>query len=199
MKSTYPYKQKLVVSPLKNFREVYNVRNTSHPIREIITKSVGTINFTAVIEEDTQTLALFRHIPGLVAFLCSLQRNTENGPEIISQGRGTAVLNSTNRYIEKTVKIACNASILDSVAKATRAFDSIGLSTTENSAISQNKAVIEPSTEINQDLATEKQKSYLLNLIDTHVSDEDDRSRWEDRISGLTRADANEAIQSFAR
>ena len=46
---------------------------------------------------------------------------------------------------------------------------------------------------------TDKQKSYLLQLIQSNVADEDDREQQISQLDELTRDEASEAIQSFKK
>ena len=47
------------------------------------------------------------------------------------------------------------------------------------------------------DLASDKQKSYLRELIRSNVFDEGKRKYWESQINQLTKDEASEKIQSF--
>lgn len=197
MKSTtYTYKPRPFISPLKEMRDrVYDVRNIKHPIREEITKCIGTLEFKAIIEEDSQSLAVFKNIPGVIAFLCTLKK----GDEVISQGRGSSILNDNNRYLTRSVRYALNASLIDAVVRSTKALDTLYLSKVSNDVIPQKEASTESLSEDNHDLATDKQKSYLLGLISTKVSDEEERYVWEERVGSLTKDEASEAIQSLSK
>lgn len=171
----------------------FDVQDKRHPVRKLIQKNVGAMNFTATIEEDGQTLALFKHIHGLVAFVCTLKRDNE----ILAQGRGAAVLNRVNRYVERTVYTAANASLIDAVVRATKVLDTLRLdtgSTIADNAVAETYKPVDGGGNI-----TEKQKNYLLELIDANVTDEDERNQWEGRVGGLSREEASEAIQSFKK
>jgi hypothetical protein len=153
-------------------------REGKHPVRDEIRKNIGQHVFTATFEEDTQTIALFKHIPGLVAFVCTLKK----GEAVIGQGRGTAVFNKTNRFIERTVRTAMNSSLIDAVVRS-KVMDSF-----------QPDMAAQTFTEP----ITEKQKSYLLELVQIHVPDEKERERWRSEVGELTKEEASKAIQGFA-
>ena len=63
-----------------------NTEYKKSPAFEEVSKSVGTYNLTAIIREDKETLSLFKHVPGLIAFICTLKK----GDDILGIGRGTA-------------------------------------------------------------------------------------------------------------
>ena len=183
--NTTTYK-KSVPSPFQTMqKKAFDVQDNKHPAREYILKNMGVYSLTATFEEDMQTLATFRHIPGLIAFICTLKRDNE----VIGQGRGTAVLSRVNRFIDRTVRIAFNSALIDAVVRSTKALDVLQLDT-------ENKDGITPiqSTDVP---ASEKQKSYLLQLIDDNVTDDDERSQWEKKIKTISKDDASTAIQSF--
>lgn len=155
-----------------------------HPLREEIRKCIGTHDITAEFTEDTETIGVFKHILGLVAFVCTLKK----GGKIIGQGRGTAVLSNMNRYIERTVHTAFNSSLIDAIVRSTKMLDAF-----------HPRANAQQDRGVAFDLITDRQQSYLLELIQTGIADEEERSRWEAQISGLTKDEASEAIQSFRR
>ena len=93
---------------------------------EEIEKSVGTFTITAEIREDKETILLFNHIPNLIAFLCTLKI----GGLIIGEGRGASVLTKINKYVEKSVNFAWNASLIDAVVRSTKTLDSLYLKAT---------------------------------------------------------------------
>src|SRR3989344_9499230 len=70
------------------------------PLRAEIAKNIGTFNLTAIVEEDTQTLSSFKHIPGFIGFLCTLKK----GNEVIGIGRGSAILNRMNKFVERGIR-----------------------------------------------------------------------------------------------
>lgn len=159
----------------------YDVSNKNHPVREEIQRCIGTYDFTASFEEDTATIrTFFEHIPGLVAFLCTLRR----GDKIIGQGRGSAVLNRMNRFIERTVHTAFNSALCDAVIRSAKVLNSFHPDT--NSPL--------------QDMGiTDKQKSYLLELVQAKITDKAKLSQWKSKIDGLTKDEASESIQFFTR
>lgn len=183
-------------SPYQQNRKVaFDVSGKTHPVHEEIQKLLGSYNLAITFEEDTQTIGMFKHIPGIVSFLCTIKK----GDQVIGQGRGTAVISRMNKYIERTVHTAFNASLIDGIVRATKVLDAL-----QPDAISQpydtgaeESYPVKGSYEF--DMITDKQKSYLLQLIYTNVMDGDERERQAANVDQLTREEASDAIQSLKK
>ncbi len=173
-----------ISSPYQTQKKV-NVQEKKSPLQEEVEKNIGTFNLTVEVIEDKNTLSLFKHISGMVAFLCTLKK----GNEIISEGRGSAVLNKLNKYVERGVRYAFTNSLVDAVVRSTKTLDALYLQ-----ANGQDGANISVG-EI--DYATDKQKSYLRELINANVIDESKRKYWESQVNQLTKDEASEKIKSF--
>jgi hypothetical protein len=163
---------------------------TNKNVWDEMRRCIGTYNLSAVFEEDTQTIGTFKHIPGIVAFICTIKK----GDKIIGQGRGTAVINKVNKYIERTVRASFNAALIDGIVKSTKFLDAIYPDANPDS---QDMGVAFRQA-YGFDAITDKQKSYLLGLIQS-IDDEEERNRWESQVDGLTKEDANDAIKAFKR
>jgi len=163
-----------------------------HPaVMEEIKKCIGTQDLKITFEEDTQTLSLLKHVSGLVGFICTIRR----GNQILSQGRGTSVFNSTNRYISRTVRGAMNASLVDGIVRCTKIFDAL---TPEISNQSQDIRVgLTGEGEYEPQPITDKQKTYLQELIKKNVEDEDEINHWKTEINNLTKDEASQQIEKF--
>jgi len=177
--------------------KAFDVNDNKHPIREEIRKCLGVYDFTAEFEEDTATFRTFEHIPGLVAFICTLRK----GDKIIGVGRGSSVINRLNRYVERAVHTAFNATLLNATFHAARVLNSF-----HPSANSQSKGldvalpdVYLAKTSYCLEGITGKQKAFLLELIRVKITDRGELSRWELKIDNLTKEEASEAIQSFKK
>lgn len=167
-----------IISPFQVKRKnEYDVRVASHPVQELINSMIGTYNLSASFEEDRLTLETFQNIPGLVAFLCTLKK----GNEIIALGRGTAVISKINRFAEKLIKTAFHSSLVDAIVKS-----------------KMMDINIYSSTQTYDEPITERQKSYLLELIQ-NVDDDEERERLMSQIDDLTKEEASNAIQSLAK
>lgn len=151
------------------------------PVRTEIESILGSHSLTAIIEEDLQTLATMKHVDGLVAFLCTLLKDGR----VISQGRGSAVLGPSSKFIKRTVASAFNSALADASIRATKV-----LGTFLGTARDEQEAV---------EAATEKQRDYLRQLVHQNIEDDDERERWESQISELTKVEASRAIESFRR
>ena len=177
-----------VPSPLMVVRKPYYQKEKVDTVREEINKLLGTYQFSATFEEDTQTATTLKHIPGIVAFVCTIKK----GDQVIGQGRGTSVINQNNRFIVRTIGYAFNASIVDAIVRYTKILDIFrpdakphswgGADTAEDSFVG----------------ITDKQKSYLLQLIQTNVADENERENLVAQIDEYTKEEASQAIKRFA-
>jgi hypothetical protein len=161
--------------------KTYDVQDKSNPVREEIEKCVGTHTIKAVVEEDRQTLDVMQ-ADGLVSFLCTL---TQDG-RVLSQGRGSAIISPTNRYFRRTIACAFNSAFADSAIRASKVLD---LVMDKSGAIEEDEAS-EP--------ATDRQKEYLQQLIQTNIGDKNVRERWESRMKEITKSEASDAIKSLA-
>ncbi|MDO8435082.1 MAG: hypothetical protein Q7S89_00135 [bacterium] len=150
-------------------------------------KLLGTFDFSAKFEIDTQTADTFNQIPGLVAFICTLKK----GDQIIGQGRGTTVINQMNRYIVRNINFAFNASLVDAVVRSTKIQDVFRSDTTPHPWTDAGEAEA-------ADVATPKQVEYLRQLIQTNL-DEGERENMEAQLSELTKSEASKMIESFRR
>ena len=184
-----------IISPYQAMqKKTFNVHDKKHPIREEIQKCVGTYNITAVVEEDIQTQAIMKHVPGLISFLCTLLKDGR----VIAQGYGSSILSSTNKFLQRAVSSAFNSALADATIRATKVLDTFR--NPDKSAVSTALNEAYEARNRNEFIGiTEKQKSYLQELIQVNVTDEDERNRWESQIDQLSKDEASEAIQNFKR
>ncbi len=166
-----------IPSPYKEKREV-------NPLEEEMQKNTGSFNISVQIEKDIELMSLFKHIPGFIAFKATLRKDNE----IIGIGSGTGVLNRLNKFVERTVIFAKNASLIDAMVRSTKILDAISINPSNT-----EEAMPEDI------LASEKQKSYLRKLVSVNVSDGAKRKYWESQIDSLTKDEASEKIQSFVK
>lgn len=182
-----------IASPFQVKQEKsFDVQNKKHPVREEIEKCIGTYNLTAVVEEDLATQTTMK-MPGLISFLCTLLKDGR----VVSQGRGNSVLNPTNRFLQRAVSSAFNSALADAAIRATKVLDTFRTSCGSNISVALEEAY--KTKENVFELATDKQKSYLLELVSLNVNDEDERKKWESQIDEITKDEASAAIQSFKR
>jgi hypothetical protein len=186
-----------ILSPLQAMNaKALDTQNIKHPVQEEIKKCLGTYNFTATISQDYQTLEKFRHVPGIISFICVLKKDSE----VIGEGRGVGVLSKINKYIEKTVRYTANASFLDAVTRSLKMIDVINPSVNEEQEVNKaSEAVSNTSVFENTIPITESQKKYLSGLIQSNIKDKEELYRWRNRMSKLTKDEASKAIQSFVK
>lgn len=192
MKTTY---KPGVSSPFQAMqKKTFDIQDKKHPIREEIARCVGAYNLTAVVEEDFQTQTTMKHIPGLISFLCTLLKDGK----VIAQGYGSSVLSSSNKFLRRAVSSAFNSALADATIRATKVLDTFR--NPDDSSVSEALNDAYEAKNRNEFVPiTEKQKSYLFELIQTNIDDEEERRKWESQIDQLSRNEASEAIQNFKR
>lgn len=169
----------------------YEAKNVSKSdtVQEEIKKLLGTYQFSATFETDSQTVTTLKHVPGIIAFLCTIKK----GDKVVGQGRGTAVINQVNRFIVRTINFAFNAALIDAVVRSTKILDVF-----RPDAVAHPWAEASPaSLDEEPDIATPKQIEYLRQLIQINVEDEDRREGMESQLSELTKSEASKMIESF--
>ena len=171
-----------------------NTLDKRHPVNDEIRKCVGVYNFSATIEQDMATLQKFSHIPGIISFICTIKLNNT----VIGEGRGTTVLSRINKFLERTVRYAFNASLLDAVAKSLKMLDALQLDVSNQN----NKTTVvkqEPVVNNSKLYITPKQKGYIIELVKTRVKDIEERNRWQSVLDKFTREEASNAIQTLSK
>lgn len=154
---------------------------TLPPVQNEVAKRIGEYKLVATFTEDTETKQTFKHVPGLIAFLCTLQKDGN----VIAVGRGSAFLSRMNRYIERTIDTAFNASLVDAVVRGTKVIDALN-----SGPLTSPQEIGTPYTGF--DGITDKQKSYLETLIG-NLGDEE-QQEWLNRLDVMTRDEASAAI-----
>lgn len=184
--ATYYRKPVSVVSPYQTMKkQMSDVQDNEHPAQKEIQRVVGKYEMTAEVVEDKETLATLSR-PGVIAFLCTIKRDGR----VIGIGRGSAVLNQTNKFIARTVHAAFNYSLLSAVAQSTRALDAM---------IDPHGNMSLESAETVQEKITDKQKSYLTELVQKNIRGEDSVVWWMNQINGgMSKDEASSAIQELA-
>mgnify|MGYP001568643040 FL=1 len=186
------YKPNAISSFKVTQKESFDVQDKKHPIREEIEKCIGTYNLTVVVEEDFQTQTVMKHVHGLISFICTLLKDGR----VIAQGRGNSILNSSNKFLQRAVSSAFNSALAEAAIKATKVLDTFrNMGATPMTLEEAYKA----KDEHEYVGITDKQKKYLLELVHSNISDEDERNKWESQINEFTKGEASEAIQSLKR
>jgi hypothetical protein len=164
-----------------------------HPVREEMDKVIGQYNLTAVIREDTATLATMNHVGGLIAFICSLMKDGK----VISEGRGATVLGPNNKWLTRAVESAFNSALSDAVIRSTKVLGTFLSST--GSAVSLESAYGEIEAQKNSEPSTEKQRNYLYQLITQNVDDEEEREQRLSQVDELSKQEACRMIEELKR
>ena len=190
MNTTY----KSQISPYQIMgRRVPTTQDKNHPVQEEIRKNIGSYNLAVEFSEDSQTLQMFPNLPNLIAFTCRIKKDGE----VIGFGHGASVLNKVNRFIDRTVRATIGASLVDAVVRS-KMLDALHFSSERNTGTALGEAykVIETG---GPEPITSRQKSYLLELAQTNISDKYERDQFEAQIDGMSKDDASEAIQVFVK
>lgn len=182
------YKQQHIVSPFVKKRS-YDVQGPNHPVQDEVRKFVGKYHIVAEVEQDNATIALLDYVPGLVSFLCTL-RDSEG--RILSQGRGSAVLNQNNRFITKMINLAFGSSFVDASVRCAKVLDTLRSDRNDASPITGDYNSKENNV---PESATNKQKQFLLGLIQSNVSNQYSRDQMEAEVESMTKETASTKIK----
>ncbi|MDO8571558.1 MAG: hypothetical protein Q7R79_02675, partial [bacterium] len=112
---------------------------------------------------------------------------------------GTAIITRLNKGIERTIFICLNAAFLSAANSACKVLDSLRLEEHDQTPPKGFNEAYKTKEDESSDLATDKQKSYLLQLISLNISDEGEREQFASTVDEMTRSEASETIQRFTR
>ena len=176
-----------VISPFQMVKSnPVNIQDTRHPASDEIAKSLGTLTLEISVEQDTATLETFKNIPGgVIAFISTVRLDGA----VISVGRGMAVISKLNKWVQRTVRSAYGASIVDAIVRSVKVLDAIQLGT--------GPTLDKESSEENYTPITDSQKKYLTSLVKSNVSGVLERRQWETKIEGFSKEEASEAIKTL--
>ncbi len=164
-----------------NIPSPYKTRERMDPIQEEITKSIGNFNLTVTTEQDLETMALFKNIAGFVAFKTTLKK----GNQLLSIGYGSAVLNRLNKFVERTVLFAKNASLIDAMVRSTKILDALSIMPNQKDTEDRDLEGRDSPAFFGEDdmpqAATEKQLNFAKKLIEN--CDEDKKEQYMEQIS----------------
>lgn len=166
-----------------------------HFAEEELAKSIGKFDFSATFTKDDEALTMFKDTKNLIALTCTLRL----GNVIIGRGRAMNILSQNNRYVGKAVQSVWNYSFLDAVSKASRIMDTLHLTSEakpEDANVTTASYEVADST---SELITDKQKSYLIELINTNIENGYERDSWISQLDEMTRSEASETIQSLKK
>lgn len=171
-------------------------RERLNPIQEEITKSisVGNFNLTVSTEQDFETMALFKNIPGFVAFKTILKKENQ----LLSIGYGSAVLNRLNKFVERTVLFAKNASLIDAMVRSTKILDALSIMPNQKDIGDKDLEGRDSQAFFGEEdlqTATEKQRNFLTKLVEK--CDDSDKEEYLDALASpyLSKFQCSELIQ----
>ena len=176
------YDQGHIVSPF--MKRPYDIQDQNHPVQQEIEKFVGRYQIFADVEQDKATLTLLDYVPGLISFLCTF-RDSEG--RILSQGRGSAILNKGNRFITKMINLAFGSAFVDASVRC-KVLDTLRSGGNNTSDYDTKESDI-------TELATDKQKQFLLALISSSVSNQNSRDQMESEVDQMTKETASSKIK----
>ena len=163
----------------------FQAKQRLDPVQEAIKANEGRFSLELLIEEDKETVLQLKDLPGpVIAYKCTIRK----GAQVLGIGRGSNILSKINKWVDRSVRYTLNASIIDSIIQSVKALDVLYLK--------DNGEVLTQET-IGVDLASDRQKNYLRELIRSNIFDESKRKYWEAQINLLTKDEASEKIQSF--
>lgn len=171
-------------------RKPLDVRDDKHPAREEINKNLGVYKLTATITEDKETLNTFRHINGLTAFLCTITKDDT----VIGLGRGMSVLGKNSRFVERAVRFACNASLIDAIVRSTKMLDVLATNDGPDKEVNAILNEAYGEKERVEGMISEKQRGYLVQLIHTKITDPNEQGELSTRLDGMTKLEASQLI-----
>ena len=175
-----------ILQPEKDFYIIKGRRILSKGGAERLANIYGLV---ATFERDTETLLSFSDLKNLVAFRCVLRR-----PEgsLSGEGRGSALLSKNENDPNKTIKMATKSAYVDAVIRST------GLSSWFSQDLEDLGGPVQTEeTALTEPLATDRQKSYLNQLIRDNIQDEEGQEQALNALQTATKHEASEMIASF--
>src|SRR3989344_1728574 len=107
-------------------------------------------------------------------------------------GRSVSVFSKLNKFVDRTISCAVNGAFLSATNNAVKILESVrvnGEEETEGLGGSLQYQEFQP--------ASEKQKSYLLQLVNANVEDDDEREQLKSKIENISKEEASEMIGGF--
>ena len=173
-------------------------QNRKSPIDEEVEKNIGTFNLSVTTEIDREALALFPHIPNLIAFKTTLKQNGA----VVGVGTGSSVLNQFNKFLGRTVRFAYNASLVDAFIRSTKILDAMYIMPTiqkQNEVNIGGKDIqVSFGAEDMPQVATEKQRKFLNTLIEKNC-DIDERKEYLTQLASpyLSKQECSDLINQL--
>src|SRR3989338_3749997 len=192
------YKNRAVRSPfqphpVKQAQEkVLNMNDEQNPVRQILAKLCQTqYALSATFSPDTGIMSVLK-TPGLIAVKCELSLQ---GKGLVGIGHGSTAISKLNKGLDRALYSCLNGALMSAINSACKSLDVIRLEGTQEQL---GEAYRAPQGQEAQ-LASDKQKSYLRELILVNCEDDTDRQERINQLDTLTKQEASEQIQMMAR
>ena len=179
--------------PVKQAQEkVLNMNDEQNPVRQILAKLCQTqYALSATFSPDTGIMSVLK-TPGLIAVKCELSLQ---GKGLVGIGHGSTAISKLNKGLDRALYSCLNGALMSAINSACKSLDVIRLEGGQGQLGEAYKAVRGEETQP----ATDKQKSYLRELILLNAEDDTDRQQRINQISELTKEEASQQIQMLAR
>lgn len=182
--------------PIKQAQErAMNMQDERNPARQILQKLCQTpYNLRATFLPDTITMSALK-TPGLVAVTCELYLDKRP----IGIGHGSTVISRLNKSFDRALYGCLNGALMSAINSACKSLDVIRMEgAVPASSETLGEAYKAPRGEEAQP-ATDRQKSYLRELILLNCEDDTDRQNRIEQLGELTKEEASQQIQLLAR
>ena len=194
MNTTY----KKILSPfhpgMKTMRDnTINIQDKNHPVRDEISKICReSLQLDIKFEEDIETLNASPKLSGLVCLKCSISKDGQ----LVAFGRSEVVFSKFNRYVSHTLSTALHGSFLSACNNFCKVYESLRSSESEVQTVRKFE---ESRYEETEPVASEKQISFLNDLISEGNLSQTEKLMWQNRINGnfVTRNEASRWIASL--
>jgi len=184
--------KKYTPSPYRNSpKKTEPVPRSKMSLNESIQSRLGKYSFEIEIDQDVETINTLQ-IPGLVAFISKLYMNGK----LVGIGRSQCLITQTFKVVQRITDIAFSGAIIDSVIRSAKYIENMDLQPKLSSNYSTSELQVKYD-EPEQEMATSKQISYLRQLINVNVADDEERERRISALSQYTKQDASEAIEKY--
>lgn len=194
-----------ILPQLVEGRDYYIIKGRKSLGKAGAEKLASIYSLVATFIRDTDTLDSL-HVEGLVAYICTLTRNSE----VVGQGRGAAELKMHGGDSNKTIKMAQKSAFVDACIRCTGLSD-IFTSDLEdmNPSTIQEEKLVKSSVKTYDNIfpkdmkqaedepCTAKQKDLVTSLIYQRINSKSEQERWLKELETASKFDASEIISSF--
>ncbi len=141
-------------------------------------------------EKDSDTMACFPGVEGLVAYKCLLGRDNK----IVGEGRGSSQLKDHQNNPNTTIKLAEKRAFVSAVIRTTGLSD---IFTQDLEDMPTSNVSSEAENTPKEVPITERQKELLAVLIKRHVYHDEEKQKLLEEIPHMTKAEASDSISSY--